>query len=101
MENINLMDTLSKSLFWDIDKQSLNPKKHRNYIIERVLSRGTWEDFLLIKTFYGKFLLKKTVKQIRYLDDRVLHFCSIYFNIPLTDFRCYIIQLSNPTHWHY
>ncbi len=96
-----LIANLSESLFWDTDRQNLEPKRHSAYIIERVLSRGTWQDFLLIREFYGKASIKRAVKKLRYLDSRVLHFCSIYFQIPLTNFRCYSIQQSNLTHWNY
>ena len=97
----SFISQLSKSLFWDTDINDLEPKKHISYIVERVLSRGTWNDFLVLKEFYDKTVIVNAVKNLRYLDKRVLHFCSTYFEIPLTDFRCYTNLPSNQTHWSY
>lgn len=74
---------LSRSIFWDVDYDSMDEHKHASFIIERVLGTGTLEDFNTIKDFYGRNELKKVVKKIRYLDERVMHFCSVYFDIPL------------------
>jgi len=92
---------LSKSLFWDVDPQTIDPKKHAAYIIERVVTLGTMEDFLIIKEYYGKEKIKQTVKNLRYLNERDLNFCSVYFNIPIIQFRCYTIKQLNQTHWNY
>jgi hypothetical protein len=92
---------LSKNLFWDIDIQTLNEEKHASYIIERVLSRGTMQDFQEIKSYYGKPKIKRIAKKLRYMDNRVLHFCSAYFNTPITEFRCYTIKQSTQTYWNY
>jgi hypothetical protein len=91
----------SKVLFWDIEPQKIDSKKQAAFIIERVLSLGTMEDFNVLKSIYGKTKIKNEAKKIRYLDDRVLHFCSIYFKTPLNEFRCYIAKQSNHTHWNY
>ena len=92
---------LSKTLFWDTDIQNLDYAKNAAYIIERVLSMGTIEDFLAIKEYYGKSKIKKIIKNIRYLDNKVMFFCSAYFDIPINNFRCYAIKRSNQAHWNY
>ena len=48
----------SPSLFWDIDKTSLNMETHQRFIIERTLTHGTLSDWFLIKKQYGKVLEK-------------------------------------------
>ena len=35
---------LSKTLFWDVDQESVDWDRHRVWILERVLTRGRWED---------------------------------------------------------
>lgn len=97
----NMLTHLSRNLFWDVDIKSISYDDHAPYVIDRVMSMGTLEDFQLIKAYYGKEKILETVKNLRYLDDRVLHFCSAYFNIPITDFRCYTTKQSNHTHWNY
>jgi hypothetical protein len=91
----------SPSLFWDVDKSTLDLEKHKRFIIERTLTHGTLADWFLIKYYYGKRVIKNESIQIRYLDKLTLHFCAAYFKIPLQQFRCYILQQSNPTHWDY
>ena len=86
---------LTKSLFWDVDIKSVDFDKHKRFIIGRVLMRGSFEDFLNLLDYYGEEVIKKEIKQIRYLDKKTLRFCSFYFHIPLKDFRCYKLRQSN------
>jgi len=92
---------LTKSLFWDVDYGKLDFKIHAPFITERVLNRGSLEDFRAILKYYGKEELKKIALNIRYLDKKSLHFCSAFFNEPLENFRCYIQKQLNQTHWDY
>jgi hypothetical protein len=96
-----IIPLLSKTLFWDVDVITIDPDKHAPYIVERVLSRGSMEDFKHVKAYYGKLKLKSIVKKLRYMDDRVLNFCSVYFGVPISDFRCYTLRQSNQAHWNY
>jgi len=100
-ENKVLLNKLSKSLFWDVDRKAIDYKEHSAYIVDRVLTMGTMEDFQILKTLYSKPKIKQIVRHIRYMDNRVLYFCSAYFNIPFTEFRCYTIKQSSHTHWNY
>jgi len=92
---------LSKSLFWDTEVKELDFDKHAKYVIDRVLHRGTWAEFKQIIHFYGKPRIKQIIKKLRYMDKRVLHFSSIYFDIPLKEIRCYNIRQSRKLHWDY
>ena len=94
-------EDFSSYLFWDTDKSQLDVQQHKRYIIERVLSHGMLSDWYLIKTLYGKETIKKEVLQMRYLDRYSLSFCIAYFDEPITNFRCYTWNQSNPTHWDY
>ena len=79
--------SLSKTLFWDVDIATIKPQKHAPYIIERVLSRGTWEEFKKLIAFYGKTGVIAYATQLRYMDRIVLAFCVTYFNISKEKFR--------------
>jgi hypothetical protein len=92
---------ISPKLFWDTDVSSINWELNAPYIIERVMSRGTWKDFKNLLSFYGKQRLKTEVLKLRYLDQRSLAFCSVYFNVPIEKFRCYTFKQSNQSHWNY
>ena len=84
----------SENLLWDSNVVKLDFEKNAAYIIERALTLGTWDDFREILKFYGKERVKREVVNLRHIDDLTLHFSSTYFDIPLTDFRCYNIKLS-------
>jgi hypothetical protein len=88
-------------LFWDVDIQTINYRKHAPYVVERVLTRGTLQDFLIINAYYGKRRMKSIAKKLRFLDERTLRFCSAYFDIPIQDFRCYTNKQLSQTHWNY
>lgn len=86
----------SRSIFWDVEVDRLDPKQHATFIITRVLMRGTLADWSQIKKQYGHDEIKLAALQTRYLDDLTLSFCSIYFNEPKENFRCYTLKQLNP-----
>ncbi len=92
---------LSKTLFWDVDLDDLDAERNALFVIERVLTRGTWDEFKGTLSFYGKTKVAKLASQIRYLDDIVLEFCVTYFKQPKNTFKCYIQKQLTPSHWNY
>lgn len=95
------IDDFSASLFWDVDKTTLDVEQQKRFIIERTLMHGTLSDWFLIKKYYGKAAIKEASMQIRYLDKQTLAFCAAYFQEPLQNFRCYTLRQSSPSHWDY
>ena len=89
------------ALFWDTEYNELDWDKHAKFIIERVLHRGTWNEFQQVLEYYGRNKNVETVKNLRYLEKRVMHFCRVYFDIPLSEMRCYNIRQSRKVHWDY
>lgn len=92
---------LRPSLFWDTDINSIDLEKHKKSIIERTLMRGTKEEFDLVLQYYGWESVKNVLLSTRYLDKYSLSFCSVIFEIPKTEFRCYKLEQLNPGHWVY
>ena len=92
---------LTKSLFWDVDISDIDYEKNARQIIERVITRGSLEDWFAIKAYYGRERIKEEVVAIRYLDKLSLNFCSKYFNIPKENFRCYNTPQSIQELWNY
>lgn len=92
---------LSGSLFWDTDPSTIELDKHALFIVERVLTRGSWNEFQRILNHYGKETIGNFACQIRFLDKKTFSFCVNYFNIDKENFRCYTQQQLNPTHWNY
>jgi len=98
---LDLQTQLLKGLFWDVDFENIDWERNAPYVIERVLCEGKWENFKTILEYYGESRIKEIIVKLRYMDKRTLHFCSVYFNIPLIRFRCYNIRQSNRLHWDY
>lgn len=99
--NIDFKNSLTKSLFWDVNIEDIDVEIHSLFIVERVLTRGSLVDFRALKDNYGVDKLKSFVVEIKNLDERTLSFCSVYFSIPKSKFRCYNFKQSNQTHWNY
>ena len=85
----NIALQFSINLFWDIDEETLDVEKNTRFIIERVLTRGRLSDWRKLVELYGLDGIKKEVVNIRYLDAITLNFCSTFFGLPKTQFRCY------------
>ena len=80
---------LRRSLFWDIPANSLDLDKNKRLILERVFTRGDIEEFRSVNRCYSREEIRETVRQIRYLDHKTLHFISKTYQIKPEDFKCY------------
>ncbi len=92
---------LDISLFWDVEFENVDYDKYSQFIINRVLLRGDIKDWQEIKFYYGIERIKQEILQMKYLDERTLNFCSIYFNISKIDFKCYNTPQSTKELWNY
>jgi hypothetical protein len=79
----------SNSCFWDQDYTKLDFEKSKNYIIERVVSRGGSNDEFELFRYYGYDVIKDEVVKIRYLNRKILNYLSILFKILPNEFCCY------------
>ncbi len=77
------------AIFWDIDPKTLDIDKHARFIIERVVKKGSLEDWQYLKKLYSLTKIKEEAIQIRSLDNRTLAFLSNYFGEDKINFRCY------------
>lgn len=93
--------TLSKEIFWDVDISTLNFDVNGAFILERVITRGTIEDFKEIVSYYDKNTLKKIALVVKNLDKKSLNFISFFLDIPKERFKCYSQIQSLETHWNY
>lgn len=90
-----------QKIFWDVDLNDLDKDKHIKYIVDRVITRGTLEDWKEIKSYYGLEKIKEEILMIRYLDPKTLNFFSQYLNLNKKKFRCYSSKQSNQTPFHF
>lgn len=99
MEQSTDRPDLSRTLFWDVDFDQINWTNRAQFVIERILERGSFLDWQEIKRYYGLEVIRQTALGARYLDETALSFCSAYFSVPKEQFRCYALKSSNPTPW--
>lgn len=91
----------NKSIFWDVDYNSIDFDQNTRFVIARVLMRGDIEDWFELRNYYGLDKIKEEVIKIRYLDKLTLNFCHKLFNIEKDKFRCYNIDQSMQELWNY
>ena len=91
----------SKGLFWDSDQEQIDVDEHNRYIIERVTLRGSLDDWLEIKKYYGIDKIKGVILDATYLDERSWDFFSKMFKIPKEEFKCYTRKQWNQGLWPY
>ena len=92
---------LTPAIFWDTRYADIDWVKNAAYVIDRVLHYGTWKDWKCILNFYGKEKIKTVVLNLRYMDKRVLSYCSVFFNVPKMQFRCYNTEPSLQGQWNF
>ncbi len=82
---------LEKGLFWDWKFYEIDWQKSRRSVIERVLERGTKEEWEEIIRFYGKDRIIGLLKnEIKFLPDYIIEEVSTHFNIKKADMACHI-----------
>jgi hypothetical protein len=72
-------------LFWDVDPQSVDLIRHRDYVMERVMSRGGWAAMTWLRSVYSKeemadFLRRKGINR---LAPRELAYWSLIAEVDL------------------
>jgi hypothetical protein len=99
--NTTPVSQLPRHLFWDVNPENLEWQMNHQLIIERVLERGTLDQWRTIVSVYGLEKIVETVKQMRSLDPVSLHFIAAISHTPLTEFRCYHTRYLTQEHWIY
>ena len=86
---MNNIPQFSARCFWDQDYKKLDFENDRNYIIARVVSRGSSEDQKELFAYYGWRTIKEEVVKIKYLNKKILNWLSLLLEINKKSFRCY------------
>ena len=63
------INAFSSHLFWDIRKEDIDLEQYPKYIIKRVLEYGMWNDWIIIRSYYG---LPKIVEEAMLLQYQIL-----------------------------
>jgi hypothetical protein len=70
----------SKGLFWDINIETLDPVRNRKWLLERILERGRWEDWLLIQEKISAAELRSLAPRLR-LTPKSCNFLNVWMEI--------------------
>lgn len=91
----------SSHLFWDVDRASIDLVENAPYVVQRVLEYGLFEDWKLLREYYGLERIVSVCKNLRTLEPRALSFISTISQTPQEQFRCYSTRQSNPEHCNF
>ena len=81
---------ISPHLLWDIDKSKFDWEKMKVFIVERVIERGTMDDFYAILQVYGgPEGVKEIVKETSFYDPRDEALARVLFDLKKKDLKCY------------
>jgi len=91
---------LPKELFWDWRFHEIDWQKSYRSIIERVLERGTKDEWKELVRFYGKPTILKSLKEeIKYLPDHTIDEVAGYFKLRKEQLACYERKLLRRGQW--
>jgi len=98
-ERNKLIKEISPCIFWDADISKLDADKNKEFIMERVYSRGYEKDEILLWKIYSLNEIKKTVVKLEELNERALSYLSCIFNIKEKAFKCYGKKPYHLNYW--
>jgi hypothetical protein len=80
---------LNKTLFWDTPLNQIDPEKHADFIIQRVLEYGDQKDWQIIKKYYPLKQIKHATINSKNLSQKSANFWSLILSIPKNKFLCF------------
>lgn len=92
---------LTKQAFWDVDMNNIDYTFNARFVVEKVIEKGTENDFLNLVKFYGFNRVKELALQALWLSDMSINFCCKLFKVNPTDFKCYEKKQLNQQHWNF
>lgn len=66
-----------KSLFWDVDRETLSLETDWYFIIERILEFGDIDDLLWMESTFPREKIEETIKRSRNISNRTLFYCRM------------------------
>lgn len=93
------MNTRLHRLLWDVDLSSFDLDRHAAFLVERVLTKGTWEEWKLVRAHYGDDRMRQIVVSISRLGPKERTFCQAVFGLTAQSFKCFTGKRSQPAPW--
>ena len=94
-----MIPNLSKTAFWDVDFDSLDPEKNAVFIIKKVFNYGLWNDYKAIMRYYCEERVKKEIVKGAYYKKKVFCFLCVIFDLEPEAFTCYMRRLHQQPYW--
>ena len=83
---MNLTSTSYRRLFWDTDVASLDADRHAALVLSRILERGSWEQWVEARNYYGRERMIAALTKVRGLEPRSVSFCALVLGVPREEF---------------
>jgi hypothetical protein len=80
---------LSKQAFKNVDMDNIDFEKDMLNILERVVYRGSPEDFMAVRKFYGDKRTRKEIIHTKCFGPKEINFCCFIFKLKNSDFIYY------------
>ena len=90
----------SEHLFWDVDVEELDIDSRPEFVIQRILEYGKWEDWTQIRSYYSMDIIREAAMNLRTLRPKALNYIALYTNTDKKDYRCYKLAQLHPTLWN-
>jgi hypothetical protein len=86
---------LSSYLFWDVDRDTIDPEQHAAFLICRVVERGSSLDVREAWTWYGEARIQEALVHAPSLSRKTINYFALQFRIPVGEFRSW----QSGQHW--
>jgi hypothetical protein len=91
-----LIESLSTSLFWDVDRAAVSPRDHADFLIRRVMERGNRENVTAVWNHYSEDQIREALVTAPSLTRKTISFFAHQFSLRLDEFRAH--REASP-HW--
>jgi hypothetical protein len=95
------IQSLTPSLFWDVNREDVDDEKHRRFVMQRVLERGSLDDWRRTKERYTLPTIVAEAQQMRSLEPKALAFIACVGGVREETFRCFTLRRLHQKHWFF
>lgn len=74
--------------FWDADPAALDVRRHRDYVIERILEDGDFPEIRWMRETYAAGEIVRVLKEARGISERSANYWSLTYDVPAEEIAC-------------
>lgn len=89
-----MKNEILRPIFWDLEVEKLDLKKHSYQIIDRILEYGNTPQVHWMFKNYPKEQIIEVIKNSRQLSPKSANFWANYYEIPKEEVRCIVRSLQ-------